>query len=43
MIGVLTTSHEPETCDGCGNAVPAGDTYVLTWVGRAKDTRRTCG
>lgn len=43
MIGVLTTSHEPETCDGCGNAVSAGDTYVLTWVGRAKDTRRTCG
>ena len=40
MTGVFTTSHDPETCDGCGNAIPAWDTYVLTWVGKAEDVRR---
>lgn len=40
MSGVYTTSRAREHCDGCGNAIPAWDTYVLTWVGRAEDVRR---
>lgn len=38
--GVTTTSHDDETCSACANAIPAGQWYVLSWLGQAEDTRR---